>query len=81
MNLEFSNWLKSSKSFTDRSARNVVSRLKRASSLCKFDWDADVARNLFHLEQVPAFQKLTVSVKSQLRRAVKLNVEFLNSSH
>lgn len=77
MKQEFSSWLKLNKGFTDAVVKDVASRLKRAQSLCDMNWKADSASNVFSLSQSDGFGDLSVSVKSQLRRAVKLYVEFL----
>lgn len=81
MKPEFSSWLKSNKGFTHASAKDAASRLKRASSFCQLDWEADATSNVSLLNSSEAFQQLTVSVKSQLRRSVKLYGEFLAADH
>lgn len=78
MKKEFSSWLKSNKGYTNPAANDVSSRLRRALSFHQIDWNLDQASNIFFLEQTHGFQSLTVSVKSQLRRAVKLHFEFLS---
>lgn len=77
MKQEFSSWLKLHKGFTEAVVKDVVSRLKRAETFCDMNWQADSASNVFSLSQSDGFGDLSVSVKSQLRRAVKLYVEFL----
>lgn len=80
MKKEFSNWLKANKSYTDPSANNVSSRLRRALSFYEIDWKLDPCSTIFSLEQTEEFKALTVSVKSQLRRAVKLYCEYLSET-
>jgi DNA (cytosine-5)-methyltransferase 1 len=75
----FSSWLSSNKGFTGAAAKDVACRLRRASSFCDFDWEASADSNVFSLGRSENFQSLTVSVKSQLRRSVKLYGEFLKS--
>lgn len=79
MKREFSIWLKSNKGFSDAAANDVSSRLRRACSFYDIDWEADLDSNLFSLGRKEEFKQLTVSVKSQLRRSVKLYAEFLLS--
>jgi hypothetical protein len=79
MKQEFSNWLKSDKLFTDASASDVCSRLRRVVSICPMNLDADLDSNLFALGQKKEFKGLSASVKSQLKRSVKLYKEFQSS--
>ena len=79
MNREFCSWLKSNKGFSDAAANDVGSRLRRACSISELDWKADLDSNLFTLSREAEFKLLTVSVRSQLRRSVKLYTEFLLS--
>jgi DNA (cytosine-5)-methyltransferase 1 len=79
MKREFSNWLKSNKGFSSAAAYDVASRLRRVISICDLDWQADLDSNLFTLGRKEEFKELTVSVRSQLRRSVKLYREFLFS--
>lgn|GEM_PF-1121999 len=80
MKQEFSNWLKSNKAFTDASASDVCSRLRRVLSICPMDLEAELDPNLFALGQKKEFKGLSASVKSQLKRSLKLYKEF-HTSH
>lgn len=74
---EFKSWLCEQKNYTERSARDVCSRLKRVCLLlnkqnvdeCKVD----------DLEINEEFKTLSMSVRSQLRKSVKLFLEYKNS--
>jgi DNA (cytosine-5)-methyltransferase 1 len=74
---DFRAWLRETQCYTDRSAGNVISRLKRVRKLIG-------PVTLFHetvdaihaLEKAPEFSWLSSSVKSQLRRAIYLRSEF-----
>lgn len=77
----FSSWLSANKGFTGAAAKDAACRLKRATSFCDFDWKASADLNIFSLGRSEKFQGLTVSVKSQLRRSVKLYEEFLEFSN
>ena len=72
---EFSEWLQNEKSMSIRSARDVVSRLKRCLKLTGAD---EVnSRTSDDLNKSAEFDGLTTFVKSQLKRSVTLYVEFL----
>jgi DNA (cytosine-5)-methyltransferase 1 len=73
---DFLEWLKNTKNFTKDSANDVVSRIKRAKSIMEIDLPIDTDTLLFHFIGKPAFKCLTTTVKSQLKRAIKLYKEF-----
>lgn len=73
--VSFKKWL-ISHGYEGRVVRDISSRAKRADSL--MEWNNEETY-LFYLEQTPAFKSLTVSVRSQLRKAVKLYQEFSKS--
>lgn len=79
MNRQFSSWLKSSKGFSEAAAKDVKSRLKRVQSICTVEDGGDLSTTLFILGQQERFKTLSVSVRSQLRRAVKLYDEYISS--
>jgi DNA (cytosine-5)-methyltransferase 1 len=74
----FIDWLRKEKKYTSRAAGNTLSRIrriKRMASLCKNTQSAEI--NLIGvIESADCFNKLTVSVKSQLRRAYVLYCEY-----
>jgi DNA (cytosine-5)-methyltransferase 1 len=61
---------------SEKSAGDVISRLKRAKSIMDFDIPVDVETLLFHFSGKPAFKVLTQTVRSQLKRAIRLYKEF-----
>lgn len=65
----FRTWVRENTDFSDAVVNDTVSRLKRADGILA--WDGNEAY-LFYLERERAFTELSVSVKSQLRRAVRL---------
>jgi DNA (cytosine-5)-methyltransferase 1 len=73
---DFREWLKTTKSLSKDSADDVVSRIKRAKSIMEIDLPIDIDTLLFHFIGEPAFKTLTTTVKSQLKRAIKLYKEF-----
>jgi DNA (cytosine-5)-methyltransferase 1 len=71
----FAEWLVSEKGYSERVSKDIVSRSKRAEKLvpshgCINDY------YLFTLEQNDAFQQLSVNVRSQIKRAVQLLLEY-----
>jgi len=72
----FREWLQTTKSLTKNSAEDVVSRIRRAKNIMEIDIPIDIETLLFHFMGKPAFKTLTITVKSQLKRAIKLYKEF-----
>ena len=72
----FSEWLRTQKGYTDRSISDVFSRLNRAHNLLP---NHEINQYLItDLEQLPEFNDLTVTVKSQIRKAIKLKLAYQN---
>lgn len=65
----FKVWIRDNTKFSDAVVCDTASRIKRADSI--LEWSGDETY-LFYLEKEQNFIDLSVSVKSQLRRAVKL---------
>lgn len=72
----FYDWLIAEQHLSERSARDVISRCKRADGIVSSAGVPD-AYYLFTLEQQPCFQQLSVNVKSQIKRAVRLKGTYL----
>lgn len=77
--VSFTTWLTEEKKYSLRSAKDVLSRIKRADSICKITNIPD-AKYLFDLEQSDCFDDLSIAVKSQIKRAANLYNEFLQIS-
>jgi DNA (cytosine-5)-methyltransferase 1 len=74
---EFRNWLQDMRSYSDRSAGNVISRLKRARRIVgKERRFVDARDEIAALERMAEFAALSASVRSQLKRAIILHSEF-----
>ncbi|MDO4460188.1 MAG: hypothetical protein Q4C42_08995 [Clostridia bacterium] len=71
----FSDWLKLEKGMTHKSAKDVVSRLNRVKNILEADDVSCV--EIKKLEEKEMFQVLSMTVKSQLRRAIRLYSEFI----
>ncbi|MCM1264163.1 MAG: DNA cytosine methyltransferase [Butyrivibrio sp.] len=72
---EFETWLIEVKKYSRRTARDVISRCKRSDKIyhCENHFDAYY---LFMLQQQTEYQQLSSSVKSQLKRAITLQLEY-----
>jgi len=71
----FSEWLRDQKGYSDRSISDVFSRLNRASNLLP---NHEINQYLItDLEQLQDFKNLTVAVKSQIRKAIRLKLTYL----
>ena len=65
----FKEWLKNNTEYSDAVIGDTASRMKRADSI--LEWN-DTDTYLFYLEKEQKFEILSVSVRSQMRKAVKL---------
>ncbi len=72
----FRNWLIVNKGLSSKSAKDVISRLKRASLYTDFSSKANVNQIIFYMDNNLEFKKITLTVKSQMRRAIRLLFEF-----
>ncbi len=77
--MSFEDWLISCKNYSGRSAKDVVSRCKRSEKMLSCDGIPD-AYYLFSLEQQEEYKDLSVSVRSQMKRAIELKAEYLSSN-
>lgn len=75
-NSDFRQWLTSNTIYTKRVISNIVCRLNRADRIHSVYPDE---MYLFELEHEDEFAKLSVAVKSQIRKAVKLYLQFKKS--
>ncbi|WP_083860547.1 DNA cytosine methyltransferase [Chromobacterium haemolyticum] len=75
--LAFRKWLASSQHYTPRTAGNIVSRLKRASRILHTDKLSIDPLDVIHaLERSGEFVNLPSSVKSQIKKAIRLHADF-----
>lgn len=76
---EFLKWLIKSRNLKRRSAKDVVSHLRRAGILININnLDLEVDDMVFLMSKSPVFKSLGANSKSHLRRAVRLYREFIN---
>lgn len=74
----FKEWLTNNTTYSDAVISDIASRMKRADSIVT--WEPTTIY-LFKLEQSEGFKKLSVSVKSQIRKAVKCYVQFIKDTN
>lgn len=72
----FDTWLIEKKNLEKRSASDVSSRWRRANRILSSD-GLDYVHYIFELEQIDSFCSLSISVKSQIKRAIKFMYEYL----
>ena len=69
----FKSWLFTTSEYSNATVSNIISRLKRADAL--LPWFNDEVY-IFRLEQNKDYKQLSCSVRSQIKKAVKLYFEF-----
>lgn len=72
---QFFDWLSNTQSLSERTQRDILSRLKRADNVCAIP-SMPEAHYLFSLQQSEGYKSLTPSVRSQLKRAVCLYSDY-----
>lgn len=75
-NIGFKQWLVSNTTYSNRVVSNTISRLKRADSMHPIHSEEVY---LFELEHTDEFNSLSVTVKSQIRKAVRLYFQYAKS--
>lgn len=73
---KFMNWVSEKYKMGDKSARDVVSRLKRVTKYVDVDLPITDEELIFKLEITEEFKNLSMTVKSQLKRSIKLYREY-----
>lgn len=75
---DFRTWLRNNTDYSKRTISNTVSRLRRADAILLW-FDDEVY--IFRLEQSEQYKILSITVRSQIKKAVKLYFEFIKSSN
>lgn len=70
----FKDWLSENTNYSEAVIADMASRMRRADKIVT--WEPTTIY-LYKLEQSDSFKKLSVSVKSQMRKAVKSYIEFV----
>lgn len=73
---EFKEWLRTNTSYSDAVITDTVSRMKRADGI--LEW-SDSDTYLYYLEKEESFMILSVSVRSQIRKATKLYAAYVET--
>ncbi len=68
-------WLINTHSYTERSAKDVISRIRRANSIVQIS-DAPDTFYMYQLESSPQFKSISSSVRSQMKKAVSLLIDY-----
>lgn len=78
MKNEFCQWLRDNKQYQSRVQSDIISRVKRANGIIPLPEQADMYY-IFQLQQNAAYQSLSTSVRSQIKKAVTIYFEFLGA--
>lgn len=74
----FRNWLSTDFEYTDRTISNVISRLRRGSKMIGHAlYENEILLAITALDAKLDFQKLQPSVRSQIRRAFRLRMQYM----
>jgi DNA (cytosine-5)-methyltransferase 1 len=73
---EFKQWLSENTNYSDAVIGDMASRVKRADKILTWS-EEDVYQ--FRLEQVSEYKTISVSVRSQIKKAVKMYAKFVQS--
>ena len=76
INSDFRQWLLSNTTYSNRVVSNIVCRLNRADRMHPVRPEEIY---LFELEHTDEFNRISVTVKSQIRKAVKLYFQYAKS--
>ena len=74
--VQFRAWLKENTSYSDAVINDTISRAKRADGILEW-YDDEVYQ--FYLERNEKYQGLSKSVRSQIKKAVKLYYDFVHA--
>lgn len=70
---KFREWLKRNTAYSDKVIRDNVSRMKRADKM--LEWNTEPTY-IFFLEKNEQFKPLSVYVRSQIKKSVRLYAQF-----
>ncbi len=71
-------WLINTQQYTERSAKDVISRLRRANSIVQLS-NVPYSLYIYQLESSPQFKTISSSVRSQMKKAVSLFMNYQNT--
>lgn len=73
---KFKRWLKTKTDYSERTISDVISRIKRSDKILNVDTD-DFRKYIYNLEITTEFNKLSPSVKSQMKKSISIYEKFL----
>lgn len=74
----FNKWLHDNTSYSEASIKDVISRMNRADKILQWK---PLEAYLYYLDKNTDFARMSVSVKSQMRKAVRLYNEYYETAH
>ncbi|WP_273125257.1 hypothetical protein [Bacillus weihaiensis] len=77
----FKQWLESNRGLKERSARDVVSRVRRVDKIIDSDLKESYETIVESLDNNEEFNKFSTYVKPQIKRAIKLYKEFIDEKN
>lgn len=72
---QFKAWLEENTAYSGAVISDTISRLRRADSILELNEEEIY---IFYLERKPEFKSLSMSVRSQIKKAVRLYLNFKN---
>jgi len=72
---QFKTWLEANTSYSNAVISDTISRLRRADSILEL---TEEEVYIFYLERKPEFKALATTVRSQIKKAVRLYLSFRN---
>lgn len=76
--IEFKEWLSQNTNYSEATQRDTLSRMNRADKI--LEWKP-IDSYIYYLEGTEEFASMSVSVKSQIRRAVRSYIAFYKSTY
>lgn len=73
---DFAKWLDQNNNSTQKSKRDIISRLKRAKNLVDIDKLKDSEEARYLLSQSNEFTTISRTIQSQLKRSISLYLQF-----
>lgn len=70
----FQKWLDGNVDYCDKAKRDVVSRMKRCDKI--LEWPDNDGLYQYKIQDQPEFKNLSMSVRSQCKKAIKLYTDF-----
>lgn len=72
----FKDWLSDNTNYTKNVVKDIVSRVKRADNILEIGKSERVY--FFEIEECSSYQNLSPTIKSQLKKAIRLYYQYIN---